>query len=346
MTMSDVCDRARKAIGEPVVASTVLGGGRNSRVFRANTPNGSVVVKYYFRHPRDPRDRQLTEFQALTFLAEQGVDRIPDVRHVDREAGFTILSFIDGECITDAEMTTSDENDFRGFTASLQRVSRAPDATRLAAASEAFFTLDGVLGNLDVRLARLKSRPESEPLARELDGFLEGRFIPALEVLSSRAKVYYRDGGLEPGREIDAPERVLSPSDFGLHNCVKSTSGLFFLDFEYFGWDDPAKLVSDFVLHPAQGEAGEGRYRVAGRMAGLFLDRPGFAVRLAALLPLFGLKWCMIVLNEFLAGENARRAFAGTTDDHEFVLRRQLGLAGAMLDLAGSDVATRLIEQN
>ena len=41
-------------------------------------------------------------------------------------------------------------------------------------------------------------------------------------------------------------QRALSPSDFGLHNALRGQDGqLRFVDFEYFGWDDPVKLVSD-----------------------------------------------------------------------------------------------------
>ncbi|BDQ32992.1 aminoglycoside phosphotransferase family protein [Pseudodesulfovibrio portus] len=346
MTVADVCREARAAIGEPVKSTAVLGGGRNSRVFEAVTPTRKVVVKYYFRNPGDPRDRQWTEYRALTFLADKGVTCIPSVLHLDRETGFTILSHIEGERIIDDRMTGDDERDFTAFVEQLKAVSEEPEAAGMDRASEAFFSLGGVLGNLDERLARLQARPDTAPMALELGAFLDARFIPALEDLSSRAKVYYRGVGLGDDQEIDGSDRVLSPSDFGLHNCVKSPEGLVFLDLEYFGWDDPAKLVSDFVLHPAQAAVGEARYRVAGRMADLFGDRPGFADRLRALLPLFALKWCMIVLNEFLAGENARRAFAGLDDDHESVLRRQLGLAEAMLERARGDIASRLIEQN
>ena len=42
---------------------------------------------------------------------------------------------------------------------------------------------------------------------------------------------------------------ILSPSDFGFHNTIKSKK-LYFIDFEYFGLDDPVKLVIDFILHP------------------------------------------------------------------------------------------------
>src|SRR6185503_11886129 len=39
----------------------------------------------------------------------------------------------------------------------------------------------------------------------------------------------------------------LSPSDFGYHNAVLADDETVrFFDFEYAGWDDPAKLVCDF----------------------------------------------------------------------------------------------------
>ncbi|HBE94415.1 MAG TPA: hypothetical protein DDW80_03040 [Desulfovibrio sp.] len=61
------------------------------------------------------------------------------------------------------------------------------------------------------------------------------------------------------------------------------------------------------------------------------LGDPGLRPRLAALLPLFGLKWCMILLNEFLAADFARRTFSGERRDRAEVLRRQLDKARAML---------------
>lgn len=347
MTPADICLAACKAIGEEVVSSSVLGGGKNSRVFLVTTPTRKVVVKHYYSNPNDPRDRQMTEYGALTFLASKGVACVPEVLHLDRKAGVSILAHIEGERITDALMSESDEQDFLAFVKQLKAVSAEVEADQMNPASEAFFTLEGIVGNIKQRLARLEGRSESELLSGELNVFLGGRFIPALSDLLSQAKVYYRGAGLEVNDEIALADRVLSPSDFGLHNCIKSSDGLVFLDLEYFGWDDPVKLVSDFTLHPAQGTVGSARYRVAGRMVSLFKEQPGFVDRLKALLPLFGLKWCLIMLNEFLAGENARRVFSGNDEDYESVLERQLGLAEAMLEKAVSgDVVARLVEQN
>ena len=50
------------------------------------------------------------------------------------------------------------------------------------------------------------------------------------------------------------PRRSLSPSDFGFHNALLEADGrLTFVDFEYFGWDDPVKIVADVMLHPGMG---------------------------------------------------------------------------------------------
>ena len=44
----------------------------------------------------------------------------------------------------------------------------------------------------------------------------------------------------------------MSPSDFGFHNALATPGGrLVFIDFEYAGWDDPAKLANDFFCQPA-----------------------------------------------------------------------------------------------
>ena len=53
--------------------------------------------------------------------------------------------------------------------------------------------------------------------------------------------------GISPEEELGPADRVLSPSDFGFHNALLDRQGnVRFFDFEYAGWDDPAKLVCDF----------------------------------------------------------------------------------------------------
>jgi hypothetical protein len=49
---------------------------------------------------------------------------------------------------------------------------------------------------------------------------------------------------------IDKAFLKVSPSDFGFHNVIISRRTNYFIDFEFSGWDDPAKLYCDFILQP------------------------------------------------------------------------------------------------
>jgi hypothetical protein len=86
---------------------------------------------------------------------------------------------------------------------------------------------------------------------RLLHRWLDGTFDPLYaDVLAwCRAEAVRSDIPFDA--ELAADRRTLSPSDFGLHNAIRRPDGsLAFVDFEYFGWDDPAKTLVDFVLHP------------------------------------------------------------------------------------------------
>jgi hypothetical protein len=104
------------------------------------------------------------------------------------------------------------------------------------------------------------------------------------------------------------------------------------LDFEYFGWDDPAKAVADFVWHPAMTlDAQHVREFLAVSAATYGRDR-AYTARLDAHVMLYGLRWSLIVLNEFLPERWARRVAAGHVQEHDVAKRIQLGKAVALLD--------------
>src|SRR5690606_39056346 len=108
-------------------------------------------------------------------------------------------------------------------------------------------------------------------------------------------------------------------------------------DLEYFGWDDPAKLVSDFLLHPGHRLPAGQAARFEAEARALFgADDPQFEARLTALFPLYGLCWCLILLNEFLPDTRARR---GLEDDvaAEAAQAVQLAKAAALLLRLWSD---------
>jgi thiamine kinase-like enzyme len=131
--------------------------------------------------------------------------------------------------------------------------------------------------------------------------------------------------------ELTRHQRILSPSDFGFHNALRRADDqLIFLDFEYFGWDDPAKTIADILLHPnpAMDLPARLKERFAKELLICFGGSEELLERLRLVYPLFCIKWCIILLNEFLAVDYQRRTFAnGEIQTRTEVLSSQLSKA-------------------
>lgn len=298
---------ARLAGGEPL-AMLPIGGGRNSRVYRLDMGQGQrFALKAYFRHPGDTRDRLGVEFQALRFLWEQGLRCIPEPLGLDREQGLGLYAFLDGERPLPP---TDEEVDLAArFLVALKGLGEAPGAEALPEASEATFSLSALLRNLQLRFDRLETVEPSVARDSGLAAFLAEALRPAHGRLVAECQRGYQAAGLDLEEALPREQRTLSPSDFGFHNALRGPAGLVFLDFEYFGWDDPAKMLADFLLHPGMELSLAQRRHFAATLLDN-LDLEGLAQRSRLLFPLYGLKWCLILLNEFLPGALDRRIFA------------------------------------
>jgi thiamine kinase-like enzyme len=153
----------------------------------------------------------------------------------------------------------------------------------------------------------------------ELNVYLNLELIPVLE----RAR-QHAENTLFCTR-LPRPKQSLISADFGFHNAIKADSGrVSFIDFEYFGWDDPVRLTADFLLHPGTdlNEANFNRYRQG--MVSTFQSDENFELRLLHLLPLYGIRWALILLNEFLPERWQARVFAGETASWAEIKAQQL----------------------
>ena len=161
---------------------------------------------------------------------------------------------------------------------------------------------------------------------RTLREFLQTRFAPAFE--------HHRRTSAKRTRaaaQIPRSSWTLSPSDFGFHNAIRRSNGrLAFVDFEYFGWDDPVKMTADALLHPGAAPPSTVRSRLSKRLSAIFADVACFEDRLATMFPLVALNWTLILLNEFVPAHARRRGFAGAMDETS-IRARQLARAEARL---------------
>ena len=314
MRCFDPCQLAATLLGHPpATLAPVAGRGRNASVWQVTAQDGRLyAMKRYAA--TDAADRLAAEVGALRFLREHGIEAVPDIAAADPKAGASLLNWIEGEVPLPADADGIDA--CLDFAARLHALRQ--EGARLLPAREACWTGAELLQQVDARLRRLQTESD-EPALRD---FIRDRLLPWREVSASGAE----DVATRPD------QRTLSPSDFGLHNALRQTDGrLIFLDFEYFGWDDPVKLTADFMLHPgmALDAALAARFRDGAER--LYGSDPAFARRLDALLPLYALRWALILLNEFLPERWVDRRAAGMDGDHAAVKAAQLAKAEAML---------------
>jgi hypothetical protein len=164
-----------------------------------------------------------------------------------------------------------------------------------------------------------------------LKAFLQDHAIPAYHAAREAAEREYGEAGLAFAERLTQGYSLI-PADFGFHNAMRGPDGrVTFIDFEYFGWDDPVKLTADFLLHPAMKLPAAQQARFRRALCELHADDAHFSRRLRALTPLFALRWSLILLNEFLPERWSGRAFAKGADTWETAKSRQLEKAVVML---------------
>jgi len=95
--------------------------------------------------------------------------------------------------------------------------------------------------------SRTHSLPESCACKRRLRSIISKYSLADSRNDVRASFVFGRDASEGLGRIM-----IMSPSDFGFHNCLvdEATQKLMLFDFEYAGLDSPFKLIMDFIFQP------------------------------------------------------------------------------------------------
>jgi len=275
---------------------SVCAAGHNNRIYDVQLPAERLALKQYSRRSPEARDRMGSEWAFLKFAEAAGLDCTPRTVAIDFDSGLALYEFVEGTKLDSSDIDVDDVRRVAEFVSALNAPAARALGRRLPVASETSFSITGHLALMDQRLTRLLRAGEGggSDFAEQLDRMV---------ALSQRIRGSVSEGcnrlGLDPDVDLPRSEQVISPSDLGFHNILRKKNGEFvFVDFEYAGWDDPAKLVADFFLQPA--------LPVPETYRDMFVEQalPGISEtgkqRLSLLTPLFGLRWCFIVFNPYL----------------------------------------------
>ncbi len=308
----------------PPLALHRLTGGRNNRAFLVTTAAAPLVLKLYHA---DQRDRLGSEYDFLTCAWQRGLRNIPLPLARDPTHHAALYSFLPGERLRAEDVAPWHVDAALDFVVALNAAGDAP----LAPGAEACFTAEQHIATIERRLARVDTIVATDATSAAAVTFVADRLRPVWTRVHARLIQRLQQADIAPG----APTAIcLSPSDFGFHNALVDGHQIGFLDFEYAGRDDPAKLVCDFFAQPEL-PAPPALFDpfVARLVSSLHLNAQD-AARCCALRAAYRVKWACILLNEFLPQDAARRAFAAATPATE---HRTQQLARAEAQLAAID---------
>ena len=301
-----------------------LSGGGNNRVFEVRSDTGErLLLKQYFHSPGDSRNRFEAEESFYRLAANAAPDQVPRSLAWDPAERLGLFEFVEGRKLTAAEIGREAVNTAMQFFAALNCRRDSGDARALPVAAEACFSAEEHCAAVERRVARLRAITVESPIDRAAQDFIGGELVTTWGEVKAAVLSHATE-------TAGWGERCVSPSDFGFHNCLRRADGtLVFFDFEYAGWDDPAKMVGDFFCQPAlpaPADGFEAFVRATAEVLAL-ADPERFLLRCRLLLPLYRVKWCGIMLNEFVRGERGRRAFALGADVVQERKAAQLALA-------------------
>ncbi len=297
-------------IGNRVISTKRIGDGRNSKVYLITCKDKKFSGKFYFQDKSEKRQRMSIEFSSMKFLWNNGIRAIPQPILIDKDHNFALYEYVEGLPIKSDDITIYNIDYATDFLKNLDALKIKKESGNLNNAAEACFSIKQIVENIENRYKILISLPRNNANNKILFEFLKNEYLPAFKDVVKWCKSNLNEK-LNYELEIGKENRTLSPSDFGFHNSIRRHDGkIIFLDFEYFGWDDPAKMISDFLLHPNMDLSEQLKKRFLSSIILHFSKDSNLKKRLKITFPLFGLKWCMIFLNEFLPNQFLRREFA------------------------------------
>lgn len=307
--------------------------GGNNQIFHIKDVNQDFILKKYFQHPEDKRNRLEAEYSFLEFAYKQTPQYVPKPFSKDDSKFVALYEFIDGVKITSPEDIKNHHIEACvQFISDLNQPSKF-DNTKINNASEACFSINDHLNAIDNRINELIVMSGNHEELKEVMNQIHDKWVN----IKDRALKDCAMLQISTEKTIPLDKRVISPSDFGFHNALIQNNGAIkFIDFEYAGWDDPAKLTGDFF--------GQVAIPINPQYQNFFLNscfkEPSFTQletkRIRLLIDSYKIKWCCIVLNIFISKNLSRRLFSSPTLDIPHLQSLQLNKAAKILESLNS----------
>ena len=283
------------------------------------------ILKFYSNN--DSHNRLNSEFHSFKLIRENFLDNVPLAFQKDLNFNVAMYEWIEGSEVKN--INAKHIQQALEFLKSLNELSKLPSFQNFQNASAAFLSGHEFEEQLHLRFNVLNKSASSYP---KMYDYLHNELLPIMKSIIFWVNSEWRINVLYNER-LPRCSQTLSPSDFGFHNAIKQINGkLVFIDFEYFGWDDPVKLIADFCFHPGMKISSKLKKQWISGALKIYGEEIFERLRLAW--PLIGLSWCLILLNEYRDDIWSRRCIANPNKAHrrEKILVTQLNRSRRLLN--------------
>lgn len=271
--------------------------GRNNKVFKVHIKNNKYVLKFFSSKSYSYKPRMKREINFLKLANSLNIDNVPLLISYSFKENYIFISYLEG-----CQLSLISKNDLRSISNFIHIINK----NKKRYVIKAIDCCNSLKDHINLINKKYRFFIKKANLNKDVSHFLKYKFLPKKNLIIQniknniiKKKLYKRN---------TQKEKIISPSDLSLLNLKKNKKKLYYFDFEYAGLDDPLKLICDIICNPSN------KFSNKNLFSETILNNFGLIKKhhnlLDLFIPLHKLKWCLIILNEFIDEKNETRKFA------------------------------------
>lgn len=284
-------------------------GGRNNRAYHVKSDGKEYFLKHYNNY--DALNRLEAEYCFLEHATICGSLYTVKPIACDKQSFFALYEYKVGEKYQVNDVNLNEINHALTFLFELNEPRFSKNSCNLSNAREACFAISDHISRIDERVKNLETIEIIDEIDKQTVLFIEVKLKPAWLTIKNAMLEQFLQHNVVLNSILSQSDKVISPSDFGFHNALKLPNNqTLFVDFEYAGWDDPAKLIGDFFNQIEVPVSMEFFSFFSKSLSGLVKNKQEMLCRARILFPAYCIKWCCIILNYFLPKRKIDKSFS------------------------------------
>lgn len=317
-------DWIEKTLSKDVDKIQKINKGANNRIYKVSSKDeNSFIFKEYFS---DDRNRLNREYNAFDFLHKIGVNDVPISIAKDEKNNFALYNYVAGEIIKPNQLTHSHIDKILLFVTKIQSISPNTVGENFQDAIFATNSFQEFIETIQFRINRFTSYLSFEDISQSIKSLIKHDDLCSR--LNEQISKFEKEVPeiIQKEKSLSLNDKRLSPVDFGPHNMIVDVNNnISFIDFEYFGWDDPVKLIPNLIYHEgSRGLQPEIARYLLEKYLSISSSQPQIVDRIDIALQLAAMDWLSILLWGITPEKISQRVFSDPNMNIDDYTEKQL----------------------